>query len=354
MKAIEKHSPNRGARIIEKKIPVPSSEEVLIKVGAAGICGSDIHFYEWGESMHTFGDNLPFVLGHEFAGEVVEIGGKVVGVNLGDRVTCFLGRYCGKCYYCKRGFYWYCKDRFREGIERDGGFAEYTLIRGENCIPLPNNVSLAQGSLVEPLSVSARAVNQVSIQLGDTVVVIGPGIIGIGVMYMAKLSGARVIVSGTKSDESRLNLCKEMGADRVVNVDEEDLKEVISKDFCEEGVDLVIEAAGVPEVINKGLQLLKRGGHLICIGIQDFPTTIDMIELVRGSKRIIGSYATLKSDWFRVIDLLSKDKKNELGKTISHVYSLDEVEEAFEMNRSRSTVKSLFLPHGRDFALKTR
>ena len=209
----------RSGRRTNRSVP---ADRVLIGVRAAGVCGSDVHLWRNHQSWEI---NLPLVLGHEFSGEVVAVGSDVDGVAPGDRVTCeTAAKVCGRCSYCLGGAYNLCPHRLGYGALIDGAFTDIVVARPEILHPLPDAVSWEHASLTEPGCVAYNAlVEKTDVRAGDLVVVQGPGPIGIMALQIARIQGAgTLVVLGTGADQARLDIAAELGADHVVNIEEED------------------------------------------------------------------------------------------------------------------------------------
>ena len=209
MKAIVKTRPEPGVEIQDVAVPQISESEVLVKVQAASLCGSDVHVYEWTAGYEFM--PMPLVLGHEFAGEVVEAGALVEGVAPGDRVTANPSAPCGKCNWCRLGKGDKCRSKTVLGLTTNGAFAEYVALKGSGEIhKLPDNVSMAAASMCEPLSVVLNGVDLSGFTAGQPAVVMGPGPIGLLASLVLKASGAApVILTGTTADANRLAVARQ-------------------------------------------------------------------------------------------------------------------------------------------------
>lgn len=241
MKALVKTEPGFGnLEILEKEIPTPSENEVKIKVHYAGICGTDVHTYEGHYKV-----NYPVTLGHEFSGEIVEVGSNVNDFKVGDRVTSETTYYiCGECEYCKTGDYNLCNHRKGLGTQQNGGFTNYLVARAASVHKLPDNVSYKAASMTEPLACAYHAVSKIDIYQDDTVVVMGPGPIGLLVAQVVKSKGGKVIITGLDNDKARLKKAEELNLDHVVNIQHTDLKEYVNGLTDGYGADVVLECSG--------------------------------------------------------------------------------------------------------------
>ncbi len=252
--------------IEEREIPEIKENEVLVKIKHVGICGSDLHYYEHGR-IGDFIVKNPIVLGHECAGDIVAIGEGVAGFNIGDRVALEPGRTCGKCEYCKTGRYNLCPDVvFMATPPHDGAFTEYVAYPADMAFKLPQGVSTLEGALIEPLAVGFHAANQGNAQIGQTAVIIGSGCIGLVTLLALRAQGiTRVFVADMIP--KRLEKAKELGAAEVFKVDEVNLKDAVMEKTAGLGVDLVIETAGNNKATQQTVELVKRGGKIVLVGM---------------------------------------------------------------------------------------
>ena len=187
VKAVVKVKPEPGIDILDIDIPTPKDDEVLVKIRATGLCGSDLHVVSWEPSFYWMEDLLPLTIGHEASGEVVEKGKNISDkVHIGDRLVIRPTHPCGHCYFCRTGQSIYCVNRATCGIRKNGALAEYCVINEDQIVPIPDNMTWEQGAIVEPIGVSANAVFHSGIKYGDFVVIIGPGPIGLFASLVAK------------------------------------------------------------------------------------------------------------------------------------------------------------------------
>jgi L-iditol 2-dehydrogenase len=318
--------------------PVPAPDEVKLRVAAAGICGTDIHIIkgEWPSRP-------PVVLGHEFCGTVVEAGAQVRHFKPGDRIAASNpAQTCGECFHCRAGNPFMCPNRVSAGYMIDGAFAEYICIRAERCHPLPDNVSFRQAALGEPLSVAVHAaIERTTVHAGDLVVVSGPGAVGLLTMLVAKLEGARVIVSGIAKDRTRLALAKELGADLIVDSSKEDLLGIVRDLTRGEGAELVYECSGAASSLDLCWDAVKREGTLVQVGVYPSRVETDLNKVVMKELTLVGSYGYVWSSWRRSIRLLSEGtiKAEAL---ISHEVPLTQFERAFRITQDGTAAKVVF------------
>ena len=250
---------------VERDIPTPQDNEVLVKLEYVGICGSDLHYYETGR-VSDFIVKPPFVLGHEPGGTVVEVGKNVKHLKVGDRVALEPGKTCGHCEFCKKGLYNLCPDViFFATPPVDGVFQEYVAHEADLCFKLPDNVSTLEGALIEPLAVGFHAANQGGAQLGQTAVVMGAGCIGLVSMMALKAKGvSKVYVVDIM--QKRLDKALELGADGVINGKDQDVVKTIMELTDGKGVDLSIETAGTEITARQTVAIAKKGSTIVMVG----------------------------------------------------------------------------------------
>lgn len=286
------------------EVPVPeiSDDEVLIKVKVCGICGSDTSIYTGKYAK----DKLPLITGHEFWGEIAEVGKNAKGLKVGDRVAVDICITCGTCYFCRHGDGLLCETFTQLGIHTDGGFAEYVKAPWKNCYHLPDDMDDYTAAFVEPLTAVVHASQRMNAPIASSVAVIGCGL-GLLHAQAAKARGcAPVIVIGTDADENRFKIAKEMGADYVINASQTDPVEEVMKITGGIGVDNVIEAVGNPRTYEQAFKMLRRGGKLEAFGIcaEDAAAQLEPYQFVLGEKKVSGSCAGIGNNWAEAITLL--------------------------------------------------
>jgi L-iditol 2-dehydrogenase len=314
-----------------RNIPIPASDEVLIKVQSVGLCGSDVHYYQHGR-IGNFIVEKPIILGHESSGEIVEIGSEVKHLKIGQRVTVEPGVTCGVCEYCKSGKYNLCPEvKFLATPPYDGAFCEYIAIRSDFVFPIPDEMSYDEAAMAEPISVGIHAMRRGRLQVGETVVIMGMGPIGMLSAVVAHLSGANKVI-GVDFEESRLELSKKMGVTDTVNLKNENLAERIAEITGGKNVDLALETAGNAKALQSALTSVKRGGRVVVVGLppEDI-ATLNINEIVGGEIDIFGVFR-YSNTYQTAIDMISQCKVAgiDLKNMMTHYYSLDETKEAFE------------------------
>ena len=295
----------------EKPRPQIGPDEVLMEVKCCGIRGSDVHGYLNGILVPP-----GTVMGHECAGVIAEVGEHISEFKVGDRVVPKPIAQCGECYWCKKGQYSLCRDwlgkAFGVSPEHDGAYAQYLHVKYPKAtlFKLPEGVSFEEGALVEPLATSLHAVRMSSMAVGDNVVILGAGMIGLGVLQFAKLGGAKKIIVVEVSEKKRA-IAMEAGADIVVNpLDEgEALRERIFEMTGGIGADVVFECAGVPSAFQSCSTLVKSGGQVMLVGINDKEVAINNFFLILWEielKGVLGYH----DEFGLVIDLMQRKKIN--------------------------------------------
>lgn len=324
------------------EVPKPGPNEVLVKVKACGICGTDVSMYR-GRYLPV----KPIIPGHEFAGEVVEVGEGVKYVKVGDRVVADINVSCGTCYYCKRQQKLLCPYLYQIGIHSDGAFAEYIKVPEQNVVKIPPNVSYEYATFTEPLADAISLVDKANIMVGDIVVVIGDGPIGLSLTGVAKLSGASTLIVCGHHDY-RLEKAKELGADLVVNTKKEDPMEIVKSLTNGRGADVVLEAVGRESTYRLAVELVRRGGR---VGVMGVPAPTYKLEL-KMFDDIFNKELTLRSSFagtydtgIRALTLISSGKFD-VSSLITHKLELDKVLDGIKMteNKTDNAIKIVILP----------
>lgn len=344
MKALMKLQRGEGfVELKEVEDPRPDADEVLIAVRRAGVCGTDIHILH-GEFPKA---RPPFVLGHEFSGVVEEVGSEVRGWKVGDRVVSETSaHFCGRCRFCQRGDTQICPEREAYGYVRNGAFAKYLVVKAKLLHRIPESVSDSEAALSEPLAVCVHsAYHRTKVEPGDVTLVTGPGAVGLIMFQVVKAAGAKVILCGMDSDRERLRLGAELGADRCVNVEREDLSSIVMEMTEGYGVDKSYECAGAKGAVTDCLRLTRRGGTIVQVGLFGRPIEIPYEEITLKELSIIGCFAQNHDSWDPALRLLA-EKKVKMGPLVSAEYPLDRWKEAFERSERREGLKYLLYPIG--------
>lgn len=342
MKALVKTGEGRkSVKLLDIPVPQPKEDEVLIKVMACGICGTDEHIMN-DEYIHT----IPVTLGHEFTGIVTEVGCGVTNLAVGDQVVALSAqRSCGSCKYCHMGDYVHCTEKKSIGIDLGGGMAEYIVTTADRTFKVPDNfVGRDILAITEPLACCVRAVLEKStIKAGDVVVVSGPGVIGLLCMQLAKLCGAFVIVTGTPVDKARLALAKELGAD-VVNEDPSKVIEIVQK-YAPDGADHVIECSGAAPSLRTALECVRKEGSLTQVGMYGKSIEVPMDTVVRKELKITAGFSQARSTWELALRLIGQNVLK-LEELVSVRMKLEDWENAFDLFQQKTENKIFLIPGG--------
>lgn len=321
--------------------PRPGPGEVLIEVAAAGICGTDLHIFH-----DEFRSNPPVVLGHEVAGKVVELGRGTEGVEAGWRVTSeTYHSTCGRCRYCRDGRMNLCPQRRSIGSAVNGAFTRFLVVPARNLHRLPDSVSDRAGALTEPLACVTHALlGEPVIRPGDVVAIAGPGAIGLLAVQVARCAGARVVVIGTDGDRERLELARRLGAAHTVVVPDEDPTELLlGLTPGGHGADVVIECAGAGPAASQLLNLARRGGRYLQVGLFGKPVALDFDQVCYRELTVTGSNASTPESWLRALGLLEQGLVD-TETIISCAYPLGEWRQAFDDFESKRGIKLLLVP----------
>ncbi|WHH59366.1 zinc-binding dehydrogenase [Petroclostridium sp. X23] len=344
MKAVVKYDNVDGATEL-REVPIPEigPNDVLVKVAYIGICGSDPHMHH---NKVTYKVNVPLILGHEFSGTIEKIGENVQGYKVGDRVTAEThADYCGECILCRTNNYHVCRERKGYGFHTDGAFAKYVKVPSRILHRVPDNVSLKEASLTEPLCVAySSLVKHSKIKPGDLVVIIGPGPIGLLCTKIASIVGASdIIVIGTDGDEGRLELAKKLGATVTINSSKEDPIPVIKGMRDGYGADLVVDTAGFSPTFKLAVDVVKPCGEINKIGWGPKPVDFSLDPLITKAVTVNFTFSHNWDVWEQCLVLMSQ-KAVDLNDFITHELPLDKWHEGFELIESKEGLKIVLTP----------
>ena len=340
MLAVVKSRPEAGIEILEVPEPRPKDDEVLVRVEACGICGTDVHFYEWVE--HARWITLPRVLGHELVGRIVEVGNRVKGLEVGQRVVTETWGGCGLCYYCRLGRFNSCQTQLRIGQHSDGGMASYVAIPAVSIFPIPDSMSTVEAAVLEPLGVALHAFERCELKPGDDVAIIGPGPIGLLATHLLKQSGASLIfVAGLEEDTQRLAFAKKWGG-IPINISKENVRDQIFHMTSGRGVDTVFEVSGGEGALDAAVEITKPGGQVAVVGLGS-PTKFDFSQMVHKEISLLGCWRRQPSTWYRAINLV-KEGRVEVGDIVTHQLPIAKAREGFKALLDRQAIKVLLVP----------
>lgn len=343
MIALVKTKIGKGLSIVEMDNPTPGFGEVLVKVVATGICGSDVHVYQWTPGYEWMESRMPLILGHEVVGTVTGVGDGVTSLKIGDNVVCLPGIGCGECELCKKGKIAICKKKELIGLHKNGSFAEYVTLPESACYNVGAPPDLNVFALAEPLTVSARAVKRAGNLFGKNVAVMGAGVIGLGVAYFASRAHARVWMFGKDNDVEKFEIAKLLEIDGCLNVDQENLDDLWQKVTNKKGFDVVFDCTGVSSLIQDCINMTKIAGRIVALGIYSSPVRIDLSGMVRQEKELITSYGYTREIFEGVVKKIS-DSPQVYRKFITHTLNLRDGLEAIELASTGKTGKILLIP----------
>jgi L-iditol 2-dehydrogenase len=296
-------------KLVYKEVPkpVPGSEDVLVRVKACSICGSDVHGYDGSSGRRI----PPIIMGHEASGVIEAVGEEVVGYQPGDRVTFDSTLYCGKCWYCRRGESNLCDNRMVLGVScaeysNPGAMAEYVKVPYHILYKLPDEVSFAQAALLEPLSVVVHAVKLAALGLGDTVLIVGAGTIGQLLLQTILAAGSTAVIVAD-IDEQKLLAAKKLGAGWTVNTRNEDTRQVVDALTGGRGVDIAFEAVGIDPAFQTAVRALRRGGTLVLVGNVSKEVHLPLQYAVTSEIRMLGSCAS-SGEYEICLELIARGK----------------------------------------------
>lgn len=323
MKALCVQSPN-NIQIEERPLPVITSPtEVLIRVKAAGICGSDVHIYHGTSSVATY----PRVIGHEIAGEVIETGAGVSGFFTGDRVVMDPVISCGTCYQCRIGRRNVCSRLQVRSVHVDGGYQEYLVLPQESIYPIPPHLSWEEAVLIEPFTIAAQVCSRAGISQDDSVFIMGAGPVGLSILKMAKLYGATCFVSDVV--DYKLAFARQYGADTCLHAQQVDVREEILHLTAGNGATVVIDAACTPSSFGQALTCVCAAGRVITLGFDSKPSAISQLSITAREIDVRGS--RLHNDKFPVVIEYFKSGKLEVKDMITHRFHFTDIHQALRV-----------------------
>jgi L-iditol 2-dehydrogenase len=344
MQALTKYASRHGAvELRAAETPAPGPDDVLIRVAAAGICGTDLHIFE-----DRFACTVPVILGHEFAGEIVEVGASVRRFTAGDRVVAEPHRGgCGYCRYCRTGQVEICEGKKAIGYKVDGCFASHLVLPASSVHRISNDVPYEKAALAEPLAVVVKGVlERGRVDPEDVVVVLGCGPIGLLAAVVAKAEGARaVLITGTDRDETvRLAAARRLGIDQVVNVQRESVADRVKALTGGAGADLVVEASGAEIAVRQAFEIVRRDGRVAVLGLTGKDAvSVPWDTAIKKSVQVSCSYSSSFTSWERAVSLLETGKVD-VAPLITHVLPLARWEEAFRLAREFAAIKAILIP----------
>jgi threonine 3-dehydrogenase len=344
MKALRKMQPARGLSMESAVVPALGPTDVLVRVKAASICGTDLHIYGW-DRWSQGRIKPPLTLGHEFCGHVERVGEEVTAVKPGDFVSAEMHVNCGHCHQCRVGEAHICQNLRIIGIDQDGAFAEFVKIPASNIIKLDPAIPEHYGAILDPLGNAVHTVLAGPIA-GQTVLVTGCGPIGLMAIAVAKACGSSTIFA-TETNEQRRAMAKKMGADIALNPAAEDAVKRILEETSGTGVDVLLEMSGNPTAIQQGFKALRAGGRASLLGIPTENVQLDLVkDVIFKGATVQGIYGRrMYGTWEQMIALL-KAKRLNLEPLFGERETLDKFENAFQKLQGGLPGKILLYPNG--------
>ena len=333
MKALAKLTRDKGLTLTDLPMPEVGHNDLLIKITKTAICGTDMHIWNWDEwAQKTI--PVPMQVGHEYIGTVAAMGQEVQGFSIGQRVSGEGHITCGYCRNCRAGRRHLCRNTVGVGVNRAGAFAEYLVIPAFNAFPIPDEISDDLAAIFDPFGNAVHTALSFNL-IGEDVLITGAGPIGIMAVAIAKHVGARHVVI-TDVNDYRLDLARQMGATRAVNVLNQDLKTVMSELHMHEGFDVGLEMSGNPSAFRQMLEQMNHGGKIALLGIPPSNTAIDWNQVIFKGLEIKGVYGReMFETWYKMVALIQSGL--DISALITHHFKIDDFELGFNaMNSGQS------------------
>lgn len=329
-----------ACEVMEREDLLPGEGEVVVRVEACGVCGTDAHIYR-GE----FPARFPLVAGHEFAGVVERTGPGVASLRVGDQVVVDPNVSCGVCRPCRRGLVHLCRDLFAYGVTADGGFATHCLLPARQCYRFPAHLPFPVAAMAEPVACCVHGIERAGIRPGEVVVLIGAGMIGLILLQLALLQGAAFTIVSEFAELKR-TLAAGLGAARVVDPQREDLAQVVHKVTEGVGADVVIDCVGGATTAQQALELVGEGGRVLLFGVapESDQVALRPYDVYRREITLTGSF-TNPFTHASALGLLASGRV-QVADMISHEMGLDEVQQAVHLLESRQATKIVIRPQG--------
>lgn len=332
---------NKTFEVREMQLGQPGPHQVLVRNMAAGICGTDVHIYhgEKGSADVT----PPVVLGHEYSGIVEAVGEGVTAVKVGDCVTLDPNIYCGKCFHCRKGHKQFCDHMTAVGVNMDGGFAEYSLVPENQAFPMKPEVGFEAMAMAEPLACCIHGIEQVDIQSGDVVAVVGGGAIGLLMVQLARLRGAGTVIL-SEPVEARREIGLQVGADYAIDPVAEEPAVQLQRLTGRKGADVIIECVGRTIATQQAFEMADRGARVLLFSVPSVDATfpLPLFEVFQKELKIYGSFVNPDSHQ-QAVDLINSGRI-QTAPLITHRYPISRLEEAIHMQMSSESIKVQIIP----------
>ena len=333
MDAIVKPAAAPGLELRQVPVPTPGAGEVLIKVHKTAICGTDVHIYDWNEwsAQHV---KPPMVIGHEYVGEIAELGAGVTGLTVGQRVSGEGHITCGHCRNCHTGNIQWCKDTVGVGVDRDGAFAEYVCIPETNVIPIDESLPEDVVAFFDAFGNATHTALMFPL-VGEDVLITGAGPIGMMATAICRRNGARSVVV-TDVNDYRLEMAKKMGATATVNVAHDKLESIFGPQHMVEGFDVGLEMSGNVAALNTMIDNMRNGGKIALLGIHPGNIEININKVIWNSLTLQGVYGRkMYETWYKMITMVEGGL--DMTPMITHRFNYRDFDKGFEaMNSGRS------------------
>jgi len=335
MKALVKARAERGIWMQDVEQPAIGHNDVLIRVKRSAVCGTDIHIFQWDEwARNTI--QVPTTIGHEFYGEIVACGSEVKGFSVGDRVSAEGHITCGVCRNCRAGRRHLCMNTQGVGVNRDGAFAEYVTVPAFNVFKLPESISDDMAAILDPLGNATHTALSFDL-VGEDVLITGAGPIGLMAVAIARYAGARHVVI-TDVNDYRLDLARQMGASRALNVTSESIDETMAELGMEEGFDVGMEMSGNPSAFRDMLRTMHHGGNIALLGIPPDDMSIDWNNVIFKGLVLKGIYGReMFETWYKMASMLQSGLR--IDPVITHHFPASDFQDAFDLMESGQSGK---------------
>lgn len=330
-------------REIEERELLP--DEVLVRVAACGVCGTDVHIYHGDKGSADV--HPPVILGHEFSGIIEKIGRNVRDLHIGDHVTIDPNIYCGQCRYCRTGRKQLCTHLEAIGVTMNGGFADYAYVPASQCFVLSRDISFLSGAMAEPLACCIHGMDRIGIRQGETVCVIGGGMIGQLMVQLAKLQGASTVIL-SEIAERRRSIALETGADAVIDPSTENPEEAIARIIGKDSLDVVIECVGNISATEQAFEVASRGTRILLFSVPKSGSeySLSLEDVYQKELTIMGSMINPDTHQ-RAVNLINSHRLV-IDKLITHIFPHEKLEEAIKMQMSSESIKVVVGSNGRD------
>jgi len=322
----------KDIRIEDLPRPAVAAKEVLIRVKAAGICGSELHAYEGLSKRRT----PPLVMGHEFSGVVEEVGERATGLTPGDRVAMQPVVPCGACEQCLSGRINLCRARSHVGLDFPGAFADY--VRAPSCVfhRIPDSVTFEEATLAEPLAVGIHAADVANVRGGEVVLILGAGVIGLSCLIATREKARTILVSDLV--DQRLSFAKSLGADISIDASQTNPVEDVMRITARRGADTVIEAVGLEKTVGQAISSVKEGGRVTIVGLLDETARVNILQITLKEIQLTGCYGRTDDDFRKSLAILERNA-SKIRRLITHRFPLDRISQAFEtMSANKQSV----------------